>query len=171
MQRRRIERGCRSARERRQDGVRIEVQQARVVAHKAADERAAGKPREVVVLDCLHLARRELQLLCDSVECQARVLAGKVTGSTPELSFVAPFGVSAMVEPAAGTNQPWLTALWDEVGRIPEHGASNLGVVANIAAYEKGGPWLAEVLKYLDGNRRMLPEILRPFLPCAIASS
>jgi cystathionine beta-lyase len=56
-------------------------------------------------------------------------------------------------------------ALWDEVGRIPEHGASNLGVVANIAAYEQGGPWLAQVLEYLDGSRRLLGELLADRIP------
>jgi len=56
-------------------------------------------------------------------------------------------------------------ALWEEVGRIHEHGASNLGVVANIAAYEQGAPWLARVLDYLDGNRRLLGELLRDRIP------
>ncbi|MDX6298944.1 MAG: cysteine-S-conjugate beta-lyase [Nocardioidaceae bacterium] len=56
-------------------------------------------------------------------------------------------------------------AVWDEVGRIPEHGASNLGVVANIAAYEQGGPWLAQVLEYLDGSRRLLGQLLADRIP------
>jgi cystathionine beta-lyase len=56
-------------------------------------------------------------------------------------------------------------ARWREVGFMAEHGASNLGVVANIAAYEAGGPWLAEVLDYLDGNRRLLGDLLAERLP------
>jgi cysteine-S-conjugate beta-lyase len=56
-------------------------------------------------------------------------------------------------------------ATWAEVGRMREHGASNLGVVANIAAYEQGGPWLAEVLDHLDGNRRLLQELLADRIP------
>ena len=40
-------------------------------------------------------------------------LSGSATGSGPDLCFVAPFGVSAMVQPASGTNQPWLNAVWD----------------------------------------------------------
>jgi cystathionine beta-lyase len=56
-------------------------------------------------------------------------------------------------------------ARWQEVGFMAEHGASNLGVVANIAAYESGGPWLAEVLDYLDGNRRRLDDLLAERLP------
>ena len=54
---------------------------------------------------------------------------------------------------------------WAQVGRRFEHGASNLGVVANIAAYEEGGPWLDEVLMYLDGNRRLLGELLADRIP------
>lgn len=55
--------------------------------------------------------------------------------------------------------------VWTEVGRRYEHGASNLGVVANIAAYEEGGPWLDEVLSHLDGSRRLLGELLAEHLP------
>jgi endoglucanase len=40
-------------------------------------------------------------------------LNGTVTGSDPDLCFVAPFGVSAMVQPESGTNQPWLDKLWN----------------------------------------------------------
>jgi cystathionine beta-lyase len=54
---------------------------------------------------------------------------------------------------------------WAEVGHFAEHGASNPGVVANIAAYESGGPWLDAVLRYLDGNRRVLGDLLSEQLP------
>ncbi len=56
-------------------------------------------------------------------------------------------------------------AKWAEVGFIAEHGAANLGVVANIAAYESGGPWLYDVVDYLDGNRRLLKDLLAEHLP------
>jgi cystathionine beta-lyase len=55
--------------------------------------------------------------------------------------------------------------VWQRVGRRYEHGASNLGVVANIAAYEQGGPWLTEVVSHLDGNRRLLADLLADRLP------
>ena len=48
---------------------------------------------------------------------------------------------------------------------LAEHGATNLGVVANIAAYEQGGPWLDDVLDYLDGNRSLLADLLAEHLP------
>jgi cystathionine beta-lyase len=56
-------------------------------------------------------------------------------------------------------------ATWREVGLRFEQGASNLGVVAAIAAYEDGGPWLKEVLAYLDGSRRLLGELLAGQVP------
>lgn len=57
------------------------------------------------------------------------------------------------------------TERWAQVGHLAEHGASTLGVVANIAAYEQGGPWLAEVIDHLDGNRRLLADLLAEHVP------
>ena len=54
---------------------------------------------------------------------------------------------------------------WAGIGPLAEHGASTLGVLANTAAYESGGPWLDDVLAYLDGNRRLLGELLAEHLP------
>ena len=54
---------------------------------------------------------------------------------------------------------------WKEVATWAEHGAANLGVIANTAAYTEGGPWLARVVDYLDGNRRRLGELLAERIP------
>jgi cystathionine beta-lyase len=54
---------------------------------------------------------------------------------------------------------------WARVGFMYWHGASTLGVLANTAAYDAGGPWLDGVLTYLDGNRRLLAELLTERLP------
>jgi cysteine-S-conjugate beta-lyase len=54
---------------------------------------------------------------------------------------------------------------WAQVGFLYGHGASTLGVIANTAAYAAGGPWLDGVLTYLDGNRRLLAELLAERLP------
>ncbi len=54
---------------------------------------------------------------------------------------------------------------WARVGQLAEHGAATLGVVANTAAYAEGGPWPAGVLDYLDGNRRLLGELVASDLP------
>jgi len=44
-------------------------------------------------------------------------------------------------------------------------GPTPLGVAASTAAYRSGGPWLKELVDYLDGNRRLLAELLAAELP------
>jgi cystathionine beta-lyase len=56
-------------------------------------------------------------------------------------------------------------ARWEQVGRWASHGASNPGVVANIAAFRNGRAWLDDVVAYLDGNRRLLADLLDKHLP------
>jgi cystathionine beta-lyase len=56
-------------------------------------------------------------------------------------------------------------ARWAAEGATWGHGAANLGVVANTAAYTSGGPWLDEVVTYLDGNRRLLADLVAEHLP------
>ncbi len=54
------------------------------------------------------------------------------------------------------------------VGRLPEgmgFRAGNLGVIASIAAYRDGSPWLDELLAVLDRNRRLLGDLLAEHLP------
>ncbi|SDM77084.1 cystathione beta-lyase [Geodermatophilus siccatus] len=55
--------------------------------------------------------------------------------------------------------------LWARVGPHAEHGASTLGVLANTAAYTGGAGWLDDVLAYLDGNRRLLADLVAEHLP------
>jgi len=54
---------------------------------------------------------------------------------------------------------------WDEMGQFAAHGASNPGVVANIAAYRHGEAWLDEIVGYLDESRRLLAGLLSRHLP------
>lgn len=54
---------------------------------------------------------------------------------------------------------------WARIGTPISHGASVLGVAANTAAYEEGGPWLATVLDQLETNRRALGRMLEAALP------
>ncbi|WP_144874347.1 MalY/PatB family protein [Microbacterium sp. 1.5R] len=56
-------------------------------------------------------------------------------------------------------------AVWEPIGMMASHGASNLGVIANTAAYRDDRAWLAEVVQYLDGNRRFLGEALAARIP------
>lgn len=55
--------------------------------------------------------------------------------------------------------------LWEREGAWISHGTSTLGAVANIAAYTRGESWLAEVIDYLDGNRRRLAALVAEHLP------
>ena len=54
---------------------------------------------------------------------------------------------------------------WARIGWLPERGAATLGVLASTVAYAQGGPWLAELLDYLDGNRRLLAGLMAELLP------
>lgn len=54
---------------------------------------------------------------------------------------------------------------WEQFGFFASHGTANSGVVANIAAYTSGRPWLEDVLGYLDRNRQLLGELLAAELP------
>ena len=56
-------------------------------------------------------------------------------------------------------------ATWERIAVVAGHGASTLGVLASTAAYTAGGPWLADVLGYLDGTRRLLADLLAEHLP------
>jgi cystathionine beta-lyase len=56
-------------------------------------------------------------------------------------------------------------AHWAEAGWLSAHGTSTLGVLAATAAYTEGEEWLAGVLSYLDGNRRLLADLLAEHLP------
>lgn len=55
--------------------------------------------------------------------------------------------------------------VWERIGFMASHGASNPGVIANTAAYSAGGDWLAGTVDYLDGNRRLLGDLLAEHLP------
>jgi cysteine-S-conjugate beta-lyase len=54
---------------------------------------------------------------------------------------------------------------WEADGMWIGRGASNLGVVADTAAYDDGREWLDGVVHYLDGNRLLLAELLAEHIP------
>jgi cystathionine beta-lyase len=54
---------------------------------------------------------------------------------------------------------------WARVGFMYGHGASTPGLFAAATAYDEGEQWLDDVLAYLDGNRRLLAELLAERLP------
>lgn len=47
------------------------------------------------------------------------------------------------------------------------YGTGQLGVIASVAAYREGGPWLEDVVAIIDGNRSLLAELLAEHLPRA----
>ena len=55
--------------------------------------------------------------------------------------------------------------VWERIGFMASHRASTLGVIANTAALTSGRPWLQDVLGYLDGNRRLLADLVAEHLP------
>ncbi|WP_460781294.1 MalY/PatB family protein [Microbacterium shaanxiense] len=55
--------------------------------------------------------------------------------------------------------------LWETAGAWVGHGTSTIGAVANIGAYTGGAGWLREVVEYLDGNRRLLADLVAEHLP------
>lgn len=48
------------------------------------------------------------------------------------------------------------------------YGTGHLGVIASVAAYRHGRPWLDHVLDILDGNRRLLGDLLAEHVPDAV---
>ncbi len=55
-----------------------------------------------------------------------------------------------------------------DLARMPEevhHGASHVGVIAHVAGFRHGGPWLDGVLAGLDRNRALLGDLLARHLP------
>ncbi|WP_430868102.1 MalY/PatB family protein [Demequina aurantiaca] len=48
---------------------------------------------------------------------------------------------------------------------VPRHGPSQLGALAQTAAYTQGGPWLDDLLAGLDANRHLLGALLKEHLP------
>jgi cysteine-S-conjugate beta-lyase len=56
-------------------------------------------------------------------------------------------------------------ARWQQISRLRTHGASTIGIEANVAAYRAGAAWLDATLGYLDANRRLLAALLAELLP------
>ncbi|WP_336644630.1 MalY/PatB family protein [Microbacterium sp. USHLN186] len=54
---------------------------------------------------------------------------------------------------------------WDADGGWAGHGTATIGVIAQLAAYTGGADWLAGVTDYLDGNRRLLADLVAEHLP------
>jgi len=58
-------------------------------------------------------------------------------------------------------------ARWRRMALLAGHGASALGMIASLAAWRDGAPWLDHVRAYLGRNRDLLAQALREHLPAA----
>jgi cystathionine beta-lyase len=56
-------------------------------------------------------------------------------------------------------------ACWRALPVFEVAGPTPLGIAASVAAYRSGGPWLQELVEYLDGNRRRLTDLIATELP------
>jgi cystathionine beta-lyase len=56
-------------------------------------------------------------------------------------------------------------ASWKDGAWWAGHGASSLGVVASTVAWSEGQPWLDDILAYLDGNRKLMANLIAEHLP------
>ncbi|GGN84585.1 MalY/PatB family protein [Agrococcus terreus] len=56
-------------------------------------------------------------------------------------------------------------AVYRRFGFAVVHGASTLGVIASAAAYRDGDAWLAETVRYLQGSRDLLADLVAERLP------
>jgi cystathionine beta-lyase len=59
-------------------------------------------------------------------------------------------------------------ARWRKLRVFEVAGPTPLGIAASAAAYRDGGGWLDELVTYLDGNRRLLLELLAAQLPSVV---
>ena len=91
----------------------------------------------------------------DALDCDAVALASASKAwNLPGLKCAVAVAGSERMRKQLGKMRPELP--WS---------AGNLGVIASIAAFTSGGPWLDALLLQLDHNRRLLTELLASELP------
>ena len=94
----------------------------------------------------------------------------------PYLSLAVGANAFALLSASKGWNLAGLKAAvavagelaLEDLARLPaevSHGASQIGVIAHVAALRGGGPWLDRMLAALDANRTALAELLAERLP------
>ena len=105
-----------------------------------ADYLMAGEPRAQSAVRTINAWIRGETHDDPSKIVDGYTLTGTKIGASAELSFTAPLMVGAMIEPASGTNQAWLDALWDQVDAAPigEYYGDSLKMLAMITA---SGNW------------------------------
>jgi cystathionine beta-lyase len=75
------------------------------------------------------------------------------------------FNLAGLKCAALVTPDDQVRALTERIPLEVRYRTGLLGVLASIAAFRDGGPWHDDVLGYLDGNRRLLTDLLAERLP------
>jgi len=65
----------------------------------------------------------------------------------------------------AVTGSPRTKAVMDRLPKDLRYHAGIFGLIASVAAFRDGGPWLEALLAHLDGTRKLLAEKLAELLP------
>ncbi len=128
----------------------------------------ADELRAIVDIAASHNAR----VIAD--EIHAPLVYGRPHVAAASVSDKAAETVVTLLSASKGWNLPGLMCAqvvlsnprdideWHRINMLHKMGASTVGIRANIAAYNHGGPWLDELLVYLQANRdhlaRVLPE-------------
>jgi cystathionine beta-lyase len=63
------------------------------------------------------------------------------------------------------TGSPRMKALLDRIPAEIRYHSGNLGVLAGVAAFREGGPWLDALRMHLDRTRKLLSDVLAERLP------
>ncbi|MDN5852731.1 MAG: pyridoxal phosphate-dependent aminotransferase [Actinomycetia bacterium] len=63
------------------------------------------------------------------------------------------------------TASPQMRAITDQLPVDVRYRVGHLGVIASVAAYNEGEPWLDDLLETIDARRTLLPDLLAEYLP------
>lgn len=110
-------------------------------------------------------------------EIHAPLVYGRPQVAAASVSDTAAETVVTLLSASKGWNLPGLMCAqvvlsnprdideWNRINMLHKMGASTVGIRANIAAYGHGGPWLDELLVYLQANRDHLARVLPEAVP------
>lgn len=132
-------------------------------------------PAEHLAQVCALAARHGARIISD--EIHAPVVYGDRHIPTVTVSDIAPEVTVTLLASSKGFNTPGLRCAqivltndadvrtWAKINPMRSHGASTLGLEASIASYRDGGPWLDELLAFLQANRDYLMDALAQAAP------
>jgi len=132
--------------------------------------------REELVAVAQVVARHDVRVFADEIHCPlvlpgaAHLPYATISSATAQHAITALSASKAWNLAGLKCAQVVLSndtdiATWADLGLGPEIGASNPGLIANAAAYRHGGPWLRDVIGYVDRNSYRLGELVGELLP------